>query len=139
MAQAPNVQRYLKFYLGSWTTGTGSWSNWCGSSTATSSLATGEGDLDLSESPPIDMGSGEDRDLRWFCEMTIFPLPNGEKEVRTPCGLAVTEILLALTQFRPFPAGAESPEDEALAGSVLRQWCWASSMMAAMEGVGAFN
>ena len=28
-----------------------------------SSLA-GEGDLDLSESPPVDMGSGEDRDLR---------------------------------------------------------------------------
>ena len=34
------------------------------------SSLVGEGDLDLSESPPVDMGSGEDRDLRcWEPEM----------------------------------------------------------------------
>ena len=89
------------------------------------------------------MGSGEDRDLRWFCELTIFPLPKGEKEVRTPCGLAVTEIFPALTQFRTFPVEVESPEPEVVEAfpvrSVLRQLCWASSMMAPMEGVGAFK
>ena len=76
--------------------------------------------------------------------VAIFPLPIGEKEVRIPWGLAVTEIFPALTEDRvgesglPVPVGVAA-EALGLAWSVLIQWCWASSMMAAMEGVGAFN
>ncbi len=69
------------------------------SSSSLARMAGGVGDLERSESPPVDIGSGEDNDLlRTLAELTILPLPLGAKELFKPCGLAVTQILPALTE-----------------------------------------
>ena len=90
----------------------------------------GDGDRDFSESPPIDMGSGES-EVDFLELLTKRPDPNGAKDVFTPWGLTITDNFPALIGNRSGaaamidagdPTRSDWPETDVCSTSLVVAW-----------------